>query len=117
MLSGTNADLLELRTEFTPGTDSQLRLDIHGVAIQYEAKSQTLKIGDTTVAAPLREGKQRMTIYVDRTGLEVFAADGLCYVPWPHNFETPANPISLEAIGDAVDFQRLDAYELKSAWK
>ncbi len=115
-LAKVNAELVELRAEFTPTADSEVTFNVRGCAITYDAKKQELTVNGHRAPAPLRNGKQRLTIYCDRTGLEVFASDGLCYVPMP--FQPKATDFTLGAAvkSGAVKFSKLDAYELKSAW-
>ena len=57
-----------------------------------------------------------MVIFCDRTGLEVFASDGLTYIPMPVNVD--GKNLSLEAgvRGDPVKFSLLDANNLRSIW-
>jgi sucrose-6-phosphate hydrolase SacC (GH32 family) len=55
-------------------------------------------------------------IYCDRTGVEVFASDGLCYVPMPYNTKPENKRIFLESRGGVATIHSLEAYELRSAW-
>jgi sucrose-6-phosphate hydrolase SacC (GH32 family) len=67
--------------------------------------------------APLLDGrKQRLIIYADRTCLEVFAADGLTYLPFPINLDPSNTSLSLVAKGGKAEIRVLEAYELKSSW-
>ena len=66
--------------------------------------------------APLRDGKQRLTIYCDRTGLEVFASDGLTYVPMPFTPKADDRDLSVAVKGGNVRITALTVHELKSAW-
>ncbi|MEX2141906.1 MAG: hypothetical protein WD894_21755 [Pirellulales bacterium] len=59
--------------------------NIRGVTVSYDPKKQELSVAGHRASAPLVGGKQWLSIYCDRTGLEVFASDGLCYVPMPFN--------------------------------
>lgn len=115
-LAKVNAELVELRAEFTPAADSEVTFNVRGCAITYDAKKQELTVNGHRAPAPLRNGKQRLTIYCDRTGVEVFASDGLCYVPMP--FQPKAADLTLGAAvkSGTVKFSKLEAYELKSAW-
>jgi sucrose-6-phosphate hydrolase SacC (GH32 family) len=116
-LAKVNAELVELRAEFTPTADSEVTFNVRGCAISYDAKKQELTVNGHRAPAPLRNGKQRLTIYCDRTGLEVFASEGLCYVPMP--FQPGADDLSLaaEAKGGSVRFGSLQVHELKPAWR
>ena len=49
---------------------------IRGATIAYDAKTQEIAVHGHRAKAPLLAGKQRLTIFCDRTGLEVFASDG-----------------------------------------
>lgn len=115
-LAQVNAELVELRAEFTPADGSEVTFKVRGCVIAYNAKSQELTVNGHRASAPLRNGKQLLTIYFDRTGLEVFASDGLCYVPMP--FQPTATDLTLGATvtSGEVKFGQLEAYELKSAW-
>lgn len=109
-------ELVEVRTEIAPGTEGTITVDVRGVKIEYAAKTQQLRVGDRVATAPLRSGKLRLTIYCDRTGLEIFASDGLCYVPLPTNLSVDNQQVSLEAKGAETLVESLDVYQLKSAW-
>ena len=115
-LAGVQGELLEVRAEFVPGDASEVTFTVRGATISYHAKNQELTVNGHRAPAPLRQGKQRLTIFCDRTGLEVIASDGLCYVPMP--FQPKADDLSLAAgtTGGPVRFAVLQAHELRSAW-
>lgn len=111
-----DCELVEVRTEIAPGTEGSITVDVRGVKIEYAAQTQQLRVGDRVATAPLRSGKLRLTIYCDRTGLEIFASDGLCYVPLPVILSVDNQQVSLEVKGDEAVIESLDVYQLKSAW-
>src|SRR5262249_7034121 len=116
-LAKVQAELVELRAEFEPGDDGTLTFTVRGATVAYDAKKQELVVNGHRAPAPLRGGKQRVTIFCDGTGLEVFAADGLTYVPM--RFAPKAENLSL-AIGVAGGSARmtsLQVHELRSAWQ
>ncbi|MEN9555178.1 MAG: hypothetical protein RLZZ232_1464, partial [Planctomycetota bacterium] len=115
-LGDVDAELLELRTEIDPGDASEIVLKVRDAVIIYEPQQQELSVNGHRAAAPLREGKLRLTIYCDRTGLEVFSADGLCYMPMPFISKPENRQISLETRGGSVGVQMLQVHELQSAW-
>ena len=84
--------------------------------IVYDAKKQELVVNGHRAPAPLRGGKQRLAIFCDRTGLEVFANDGLTYVPMPFLPKVDDLSLSVKAMGGIVKINMLEAHELKSAW-
>jgi sucrose-6-phosphate hydrolase SacC (GH32 family) len=115
-LAGVKAELVELRAEFEPGDASEVAFIVRGARIVYDAKKQELAVNDYRAPAPLRDGKQRLTIFCDRAGLEVFASDGLTYVPMP--FQPKADDLALgaEAKGGDAKVSALQVHELKSSW-
>ena len=67
--------------------------------------------------APLRGGKQRLRIYCDRTALEVFASDGLTYVPMPFTPKADDMGLGIQVKGGSARMTALEVHELKSAWR
>ena len=115
-LADLQVELVDVEAVFEPGPTSQVEFVIRGAKIRYDARSQQLSVNDHRVPAPLRDGKQRLRILCDRTGLEVFANDGLTFVPMPYQPQQNDRSIALRVEGEAVKFDSLDAHELKSAW-
>jgi sucrose-6-phosphate hydrolase SacC (GH32 family) len=109
-------ELLEIRAEFEPGTAAEIGFNLRGVSVVYDAKSQEIVVSGHRAIAPLRDGKQRLIIYVDRTNLEVFAADGLSYVPFPINLDPKNTSLSASAIGGMARIISLEVFELNSIW-
>ena len=114
-LRGVRAELLELRAEFAPG-EAETVFTLRGATIVYDGKKQELSVNGHRTAAALRDGRQRLTIYCDRTALEVFASDGLTYVPMPYNAPAEEREVGVKVTGGAVPFSVLEVHELKSAW-
>jgi sucrose-6-phosphate hydrolase SacC (GH32 family) len=114
--AGVHAELIELRAEFEPGDAREVVFSVRGATITYVAATQELVVNDQRAPAPLRNGKQRLIVYCDRTGLEVFASDGLTYVPMPFQPAADNRALSVEARGGRVSLDSLDVHELKSIW-
>jgi sucrose-6-phosphate hydrolase SacC (GH32 family) len=115
-LAGISAELLEVRADFEPGDDAQVTFEIRGATLLYDARRQELTVNGHRAPAPLRGREQQLTIYCDRTGLEVFASDGLTYVPMPFTAQPADRQAKVSVVGNGAKFRRLEAYELKSAW-
>jgi len=64
----------------------------------------------------LMDGKQRLTVFVDRTMLEVFASDGLTYVPLPFIPRKEDRAVSVQVKGGKARLTSLQVYKLKSIW-
>lgn len=116
-LGDITSDLLEVRAEFDVMADTEVRFDVRGVPVRYDAARQELTVNGHRAPAPLLNGKQRLTIYADRTAFEVFASDGLTYVPMPVIPKSDARSVELSVTGSPVSFSRLDVHELKSIWR
>jgi fructan beta-fructosidase len=115
-LAQIRGELLELRGEFEPGAASVVKLNVRGVAISFDAAKQELTVKGHRSPAPLRQGKQRLILYADRTALEVFASDGLTYVPMPLVLDAKNLTVQISVTGDPVKFSLLDAHNLRSIW-
>jgi sucrose-6-phosphate hydrolase SacC (GH32 family) len=115
LLKGVSGELLEIRAELTPSAGSTVTFGVRGVPIIYEVAKQELNVAGHRTATPLRQGRLRLIILADRTVFEVFAADGLTYVPMPVIPKAHDKTLSLTATGP-VAVQSLEVYRLKSAW-
>lgn len=115
-LKDINLALAELQVEFDPGRATEIELLIRGVSVVYNAAKKTLMADG--VVAPVSEinGKVKLIIYADRTGLEIFANNGLVYMPVNINLAEANRSLSLSSKGGTVKINSLDVYELKSIW-
>jgi len=116
-LDEIRAELVEVRIEFEPREAKEVVLNIRDVMVEYHAGKQELGVAGHRAPAPLRDGKQRLAIYCDRAGVEVFASDGLCYVPMPFNTRQENQRLFLEARGGKALVNALEVHELRSAWR
>jgi sucrose-6-phosphate hydrolase SacC (GH32 family) len=116
-LAGLQAELVELRAEFDPGPAGELTFTVRGAKITYDAGKQELVVNGHRAPAPPRAGRQRLTIFCDRTGLEVFASDGLTYVPMPFQPRADDLALAVQSRGGSVALAELQVYELRPAWR
>jgi len=116
-LENVMAELLEVRADFAPGGATEVAFTVRGVPVVYFTEKMELSVNGLRVPAPLVSGHQKIVVYADRTALEVFASDGLVYVPMPVAPKADNCSVQVTAKGGAVEFERLDAYGLKSIWK
>jgi sucrose-6-phosphate hydrolase SacC (GH32 family) len=112
-----NAELLEIRVEFEPHGAESVILNARDVPIEYDVNKQEISVAGHRAFAPLKNNRQTLVIYCDRTGVEVFASDGLCYVPMPYQVESESRKLELETKGGAAYIHSLDVHELNSAWE
>ena len=95
---------------------SHTNFSLRGATIVYDVQKQELVVNGHRAAAMLSNGRQGLTIFCDRNGLEVFASGGLCYVPMP--FIPKADDLSVGITvpeGEIRNFSAV-AHELRSAW-
>jgi sucrose-6-phosphate hydrolase SacC (GH32 family) len=107
----------KLQTELMPGEKSLITFDLHGVAVAYDSSKKELVVNGHRVAAPLVEGKLKLDIYVDRTGVEVFANQGMIYVPIPVNISPANRNASFTVSNEPCLFGATRLYQLDSIWQ
>ena len=115
-LSGVSIDLAEIRIEFEPGDATEVALRVRGIAIDYDVRKQELRVNGHRAAAPILNGRVRLAVYLDRTTVEVFASEGLTYVPVAVIASPEDHSASLKTIGGAARLSRLDVHELNTIW-
>jgi len=115
-LADVKAELVELRTEFEPTATAKVNFEIRGARITYDAAKQELVFKDHHAPAPMRGGSQKLIIYCDRASLEIFASDGLTYVPLPFIPRDEDRTLGVSIEAGSAKFKMLEAHELKSAW-
>ncbi len=115
-VAGAQGELIEIRADIERGEASEVGFVIRGVTVSYDATKQEVVVNGHHAPAPMIDGHQRLVIYADRTNLEVFASDGLTYVPLPVNFDIQNTRVSGFAKGGTAKINALHAYELKSIW-
>ena len=116
-LAQVRGEVLELRAKFEPAADSEVQFSVRGATISYHTRRQELTVNGQVAAAPLRQGKQQIIVYVDRTSIEVFASDGLAYVPLAFLPKAGNQELGVQVNGGSVKFSSLSVYQLKSIWK
>jgi fructan beta-fructosidase len=115
-LQKLRGELIELAAELEPG-DVTTIFNVRGATIAWEGKTQDLVVAGHRSHAPVREGRQRLRIFCDRTALEVFASDGLTYVPLPFIPKPEDLDCAVRVEGGAAVIPSLVMYELKSCWR
>lgn len=117
LLAEESMELGELRWEIEPAANSVVTCQVRGVPVVYDTAGQTLSVNGHATPVPLRDGRLRVTLFVDRTSLELFADDGLIYVPYPINVDGDNHSFRLETTGGEVKVHRLETHALRSAWR
>jgi sucrose-6-phosphate hydrolase SacC (GH32 family) len=108
--------IFQITAEFEPGADSEVKFVVNGTHINYSAARSEVMVKGHRAPAPLRNGRQRLVIFADRTGLEVFASEGLTYVPVAAIWTTNAPGATVSLSGAALKSQHLSSAELRTIW-
>lgn len=116
-LAEVELELVEIRMELEPGDARQIVLNVRGLDIIYNTANSELSVDGVIAQAPLRGGKLDLILYVDRTGVELFASKGSLFMPVNYNFNAANQSYSLKTKGGTARITRLDVYELQSIWK
>jgi sucrose-6-phosphate hydrolase SacC (GH32 family) len=85
--------------------------------VRYVVKERTLIVGDLKVKIPLWDGRVKLRMLVDRTSIELFANDGLVYMPMsavPKKSE-PLR-VKVQATGGDGAARNIEIRELESIW-
>lgn len=115
-LAKLDSELVELRVECNPGSAKEIVFNIRDVMVIYFPGRGELTVDGAVARTPLLDGKLKLTILCDRTGVEVFGADGLTYVPVPFKMNPDNRRLFFEARGGAAEVHSLQIFELDSAW-
>lgn len=108
--------LLDIEAEFAPGEAEQIAIVVRGIEVAYDARARELRCLDHKAPIAHGDGPLRLRILADRKSLEIFADDGLVYMPMGVTFDDDAPAIAIEAQGNGARLQRLDVYPLQSIW-
>lgn len=115
-LDGIKAELVELRADLEPGDASEVIMKIRGATLIWRKANSELEMNGLKAPAPLKDGRLKLTAYCDRQVLEVFASNGLTYMPVSFHPKPDDLTVSLESKGGAARIHSLEVHELKSAW-
>jgi fructan beta-fructosidase len=106
---------LELRVRFAKGVTGKCQFTVRGIQVVVDFGKKELLVHDHT--AKLADvSQEELILYVDRQGLEVFASEGLCYVPLPMIANRDNCEVRID-IQNAKQIEELQVFDLKSIWK
>lgn len=116
-LAGVKAETAEIKLTLVPSSDTKLiELMVRGLGITYQVSKQELVIDNVHARVPLIDGRLELQIFVDRTGVEVFGADGEVFMPVNYNLNPEDQSYNLRVDGGKADLKKLELYKLKSIW-
>lgn len=109
-----NLCAVDLRLHVGEATSVDLR--VPGAQIAFDVQSGILSCGKYKTEVPLNDGVLGMRVLVDRSSVEVYAGDGLIYLPMGVLKEPATRGVTLEIRGGEAAIKRFEIAELKSAW-
>jgi fructan beta-fructosidase len=116
-LEALEGELWDIEAEFEVDAAARLIFAARGEPIRYDAqKGELICLGRTTPMAP-QDGRIKLRVLVDRTTIEIFAADGRypicsCFLPDPTD-----RSLSLSIEAGKATAKSLTIHSLKSAWR
>lgn len=109
-------DLLDLDLVIDPSGASECGAVVRGVRVTYSVKDAKLRfLGREADMHPVN-GKVKLRILVDRVSIEVFGSDGAVSMTSYLQPEQSAKGVALFADGGTAKFQKVEGFELASAW-
>ncbi|WDF70254.1 glycoside hydrolase family 32 protein [Sphingobacterium oryzagri] len=115
-LAAFHAELAELQLQIKPNTAKTIEIKVRGLAIQYQVADEELVIDNVRTHVPLLHGELQFTIYVDRTGIELFANDGEVFMPINHNLDPTNLAYGISCTGGTATLQAGKLYTLQGIW-
>ena len=114
-LEKINSELLHIRSEFLTGAAGTCGFRINGVDVMYDAAAHELSCLNLKAKLVPVDNKIKLEILIDRTSIEIFANDGLVYMPVGHIMVDHDKSVKIIHTGD-TKILNMEVYELKSAW-
>lgn len=116
-LSGLDGELLDISAEFSPGPETEtLGFSIRGVQVVYQVKSNQLLCADRSAFLKMESGKIKLRLLVDRVSIEIFANEGLVYMPMAVLPKAEEKSVIVFSKGGATQAVSVTAHSLKSIW-
>jgi fructan beta-fructosidase len=116
ILAGTTGEACEMDGYFRPGNSSREEFNFRGTSVIYDNLSHQIScLGITNSLAP-NGGIIHLHALVDRGMLEIYANDGLVYMPMTMRATAGPLPLGLVAHGSGAQLISLRLYNLGSAW-
>jgi sucrose-6-phosphate hydrolase SacC (GH32 family) len=110
-------DLLDIQATIELGDANEIMLNLRGIRLCYNANSHELFCDDRVARLEPREGKLHLRVLLDRASIEIFAADGLVYLPISVIPDDGNHTCFLQARGGAGKVNAMSIRALRSSWE
>jgi hypothetical protein len=104
---------VRLDASLSPGSATEVVLSLRGATLAYDRLKHEIVVNGHRAPAPLTDGRLVLTVFIDRTTIEVFAGGGLTYVPLPFIARPDDRSLTAAATGgeavlDAIAVRTID---------
>ncbi|MDD7885146.1 glycoside hydrolase family 32 protein [Flavivirga sp. 57AJ16] len=107
---------LEVHVELESDTASEIVFKIRGLDIVYNFNNEELIVDGVKEKLTLKNGQLKFTAFIDKTGVEIFADNGVFYMPVNVNITNDNEQIILSSKEGATICRKINVYSLKSIW-
>ncbi|ULT28796.1 GH32 C-terminal domain-containing protein [Sphingobacterium sp. E70] len=111
-----SGDVAELKLLITPKSARNIQINVRGLVMNYNVATEEMVVDNVRAIVPLRDGKLVLRLFVDRTGLELFAQNGEIYMPINYNFDHNNLQYGISVSNGQAVLDQADLYTLKSIW-
>ena len=109
--------LLDIQAAIDVGDADEIELNLRGIRLFYHAAEQKLFCRDRSAPLEPIEGKIHLRVLLDRASIEIFAADGLVYLPISVIPDDDNHTCFLQAKGGACHVDTITICTLDSSWE
>ena len=126
-LKDVKGNLFDIDAEIDLGDANEVGFEINGFPVTYKVKENLLiggegkegnefSAGETVATLKPIDGKIRLRMLVDRPSVEIYANDGLVYMPMQAVRNLNNKSLKVYAKGGSAHIQKLTVHELKRIW-
>jgi len=115
-LSEIRGQLFHVRMVFVPGKAEEVGLLVRGTRVTYDASKHTLACNDKSAPLAPEKGEIALELLADRLSLEIFAGNGLIYMPMRALPDPQDQTLEVFVKTGEAKVQSLEVYELASIW-
>jgi sucrose-6-phosphate hydrolase SacC (GH32 family) len=110
-------DLLDIQTVIEVGDADEIELNLRGIPLIYDVNKQEISFLERTTQLKTKNGNIQMRVLLDRTSVEIYAADGLVYIPYGVIPEDHNTVCFLQARGGTSLARTIKIIKLVSSWE
>ncbi len=117
-MAGFTGDCYDIQAKISEKATGPVTFSIRGIDVTFDPIKQELRCQDKTAPVQSQNGEIDIRLLVDRCSIEIFAQDGLVYMPMSAYFENANRSYTIRSEnGEEVMLPSLIIHEIKSAWK